>query len=280
MTHSSARDRLRAFRELHEGPQILVLPGVWDVVSARVFAAAGFPALGTTSAGVAWSLGRATGEDAPWPLFLDVCRRIAAAVRVPVSFDLESGFGTRPEIVRERVQEAIEAGACGVNLEDGFIDRSFADAGALEEKIAAVRELCRELEIPLFVNARTDVYLGGIGDETKRLDETLRRALRYAQAGADGIFVPGLAEVEAIRILAREIPRPLNIYAGAGVPSAARLAELGARRVSMGCGPLQALLARACTIAEATRRDGEWTSFTEGALEYAEAAALGGDSRE
>ena len=274
MPTSSDRVRVQSFRRLHDGSGILVLPGVWDVASARIFAAQGFPALGSTSSGVAWTLGYPIGQAAEWPVFLSACRALARAVEIPVSFDLEAGFATSPEGVCERVREAIEAGACGINIEDGFVDGRFAEASVLEDKLRAIRELCAKLDSPLFVNARTDVYLGGVAEETQRLGEAIRRAQRYTDAGADGLFVPGVLEPDAIATLAKETPLPLNVYALPGLPSAARLKELGARRVSLGCGPLQSVLARTRAIANAVRRDGDWGSFTEDWLDHGVAATL------
>jgi 2-methylisocitrate lyase-like PEP mutase family enzyme len=262
------------FRGLHDGPEILVLPGVWDVASARLFAAEGFGALGTTSAGVAWSLGHATGQDVPWPHFLERCSRVARAVDVPVSFDIEAGFADTAEGVCENVREAIEAGACGINLEDGVEGGRLREPELVVDAIRAIRGLCAKLGFPLFVNARTDVYLGGIAEEARRLPEAIRRGRLYAQAGADGFFVPGLAEVDAIRSVVAEVPLPLNVYALRGVPAAEGLGELGVRRVSVGCGPLQAVLARTRAIARALRHDGDWSSFTHDWLDYGEAVEL------
>jgi len=263
-----------AFRDLHSGPGILLLPGVWDVASARVFASHGFAALGTTSAGVAWTMGYANGQDAPWPVFLERCRRIAQAVDIPVSFDIEAGFGDVAETVSDHVRQVIEAGACGINLEDGVADGRLGEPELLEDKIRAIRELSAAVGFPLFINARTDVYLGGMPDETKQLDEAIRRGQRYAEAGADGFFVPGLAQIDAIKEVVKEVRIPLNVYALPGVPGAATLTELGVRRVSVGCGPLQAAMARIRAIARALRDEGDWSSFTDDWLEYGEVLAL------
>lgn len=262
-----------AFRELHDG-QILVLPGVWDVASARVFAAEGFPALGTTSAGIAWTLGQAVGQDAPWPLFLNACRQIASAVAVPVSFDVEAGFGDSAELIRDHVQQAIEAGACGINLEDGLVAGKLRDPRLLEEAIQAIREMCVHIGCSLFLNARTDVYLGGVTDESKQLGEAVRRGRLYAEAGADGFFVPGIVQTDAIESVVSEVPVPLNVYALPGLPAAARLQQLGVRRVSVGCGPLQSVLARTRAIARDLRSSADWGSFTDDWLDYDVSVAL------
>jgi len=263
-----------AFHELHRQSQILVLPGVWDVASARVFAARGFEALGTTSSGIAWSLGHAAGQDVEWPVFLDVCRRIARAVEIPVSFDLESGFGDSPEVVADHVREAIEAGACGINIEDGFRDGVFADASFHADKIRVIRALCTALDYPLYVNARTDVYLGGLADESRQLAEAISRTQQYIEAGADGVFVPGMLDAAAISTLVKEVPGPVNIYALPGLTSAGQLGEMGVRRVSLGCGPQQSILAGIDEIATAVRLSGEWSSFTDSWMQYPQAVAV------
>ncbi len=272
----SDRNRVEAFRGLHEADGILVLPGVWDVASARVFADAGFPALGTTSSGVAWTLGHASGQEAGWPAFLETSRRVAAAVPVPVSFDVESGFADSPEGVVENVHQAIEAGACGINLEDGLVEGGLRELSPVIEALHGIHELCDRLDHPLFVNARTDVYLGGIPDEARQLDETIRRGRAFAEAGADGFFAPGIAATDAIRSVVAEVPLPLNVYAIPGLPTATELGKLGVRRVSMGCGPLQSVLAHTRGMARALRRDGDWASFTGDWLEYPDALALCG----
>jgi len=260
------RKHIERFRRLHQGPEVLVLPGVWDIVSARLFAAEGFPALGTTSAGVCWSVGRGNG----WRAFLEASGRIARAVDVPVSFDIENGFDHRPDVVREHVRGVIEAGACGINLEDGFIDGALADAAIMEDKIRGIRDLCEEMNYPLFVNARTDVFLGGPAD----LGEAVRRGRLYAEVGADSIFVPGLVDATAIQTFVKEVPAPVNIYALPMVPPVTRLAALGVRRLSVGCGPMQSLLAHAQRIARALRDEGNYASFVDDWMPYEEAEAI------
>lgn len=268
------RTRAAAFRALHTPSDMLVLPGVWNVASARIFATEGFPALGTTSSGMAWSMGFACGQDLTWPAFLDACRSIARSVDVPVSFDVEAGFGDTAATVCSRVRQTIEAGACGINLEDGMVDGRLHPPDLLIDALRAIREACADLDYPLFVNARTDVYLGGLTNASEQLAETIRRGRRYAEAGADGFFVPGLVEPAAIASVVREVPLPLNVYALPGLPNTDRLRAMGVRRVSVGCGPLQALLSQARAVARALRDDGDWTSFTHDWLTPDEAVTL------
>jgi 2-methylisocitrate lyase-like PEP mutase family enzyme len=224
-------ERADEFRRLHHDG-VLVLPNVWDAASARLVEQAGARAVATTSGGVAWSLGAPDGDRLSRELAVDAVRRIAAAVAVPVSADIESGFGATPEDVAETIRMVLDAGAVGVNLEDaGSPLREVADQA---ERIAAARAAADAAGVPLFVNARIDVYLRRVGAEADRPAETVRRAEAYTAAGADGIFVPGVVEPAVIGKLAEAIPRPLNVLAGPGAPPVAELAALGVRRVSVG----------------------------------------------
>ena len=165
------------FRNMHRGPGLLLLPNAWDAISARIFAVAGFPAIATTSGGVSWALGYADGEAAPWPEVVAATARIVRVVAVPVTADIEAGFGDTPEAVGKSISEIIQAGAVGVNLEDGTPRgtapiRTIADAA---RRIAAAREAAHAAAVPIVINARTDLYLRNIGDPAARFDETVER---------------------------------------------------------------------------------------------------------
>jgi 2-methylisocitrate lyase-like PEP mutase family enzyme len=213
-------ERAAAFRALHTGPPVLVLANVWDVASAVVIAA--LPecrALATSSAGVAAVLGYPDGERIPSAEMLDMVRRITAAVDLPVSADLEAGYGD----AAATAHAAWDAGAVGLNLED-----SAGSADAHAERVRAARTA-----VPaLVINARTDLYLAGRPD----FDETVRRAIAYLEAGADCVFVPGVADAETIGRLAAVIPGPLNVLAMPSTPPVAELERLGVARVSVGSG--------------------------------------------
>ncbi len=267
-------DHAKSFRALHERNEILVLPGVWDALSARVFAAEGFPAIGTTSSGMAWSMGRTSGQELPWPTFLDACQRVAQSVSIPVSFDIEAGFGTSAEEICANVRNAIEVGACGINLEDGVNEGILQPEGLTVGTIKGIRKMCNEISYPLFINARTDVYLGGMPEGSNRLAETIRRGQLFAEAGADGLFAPGILDSREIQTVVNEVPLPLNVYALPGLPSAGELQDIGVRRVSVGCGPLQSVLTRMRTIAGALKADGDWKGFTNDWVSPNEAASL------
>jgi 2-methylisocitrate lyase-like PEP mutase family enzyme len=236
------------FRRLHArgADPILVLPNAWDAASARLVEEAGARAVATTSAGIAWALGYADGQKVPRERMLDQVRLIAGQVRVPVTADVESGYGAgTPEDVAETVRGVIAAGAVGVNLEDapGRDGAPVLDAEQNAERLAAAREAARAAGTELFINARTDTYLRKVGaTDAERFDETVRRARRYLEAGADGIFVP-LAPNEVIGRLAEAIDAPLNVIAGPGSPTVPELRALGVARVSLGPGLARAVLA-------------------------------------
>ena len=260
-----ALERVERFRNLNDEGPLLVLPGAWDFVSARLLAIEGFPCLGTTSTGICWSLGR----YGAWDPFLAASERIVTAVEVPVSLDIEAGFSRTPEGVAEHVRQVIATGACGINLEDGLLDGGLGDAGLHAEKIRAARQVTVSHGYPLYINARTDVFLGG-GDDVA---EAVRRGQLYAEAGADMFFAPGIREAADITELVNEVPIPLNVYASAGVPATQELAALGVRRLSVGCGLLQSALAKARNHARELFRSGS-CGFVDAWLPFEEVEAL------
>ncbi|MFD3935347.1 isocitrate lyase/phosphoenolpyruvate mutase family protein [Streptomyces sp. NPDC058611] len=228
-THTDLASRATAFARLHTPAAPLALANAWDVASARLVEAAGAPAVATTSAGVAWSLGSPDGDALSRERALDLIARVAAAVDVPVTADIEGGFGADAAAVGETVTGVLAAGAVGVNIEDG--NRAPAEHA---ERLAAARAAADAAGVPLFVNARIDTYLFGLGDPATRLDETLARAAAYLRAGASGIFVPGVTDPATVAELARGIDAPLNVLVGPDAPSVAALGALGVSRVSLG----------------------------------------------
>ena len=235
------QQRTETFHRLHAGPAPLVLVNAWDAVSARIVERAGAKAIATTSAGIAWALGYSDGERVPVSELLAATARICRVADVPVTVDIERGFGDSTQAVCEVVRALIDMGAAGVNIEDGTLPgtRELAPPEILCERIEALRRL----DARFFINARTDTYFVANDDPAARYEDTLRRARLYASAGADGIFVPGMSKLEEIAGLAAAVPLPVNVYAGhTKAPSVAVLAGAGARRISLGCGPLQAAL--------------------------------------
>ena len=226
------------FKQLHAGPQILVLPNAWDAASAALMEDAGASAVATSSAAVAWAHGYADGDLLPVPTLLAAIGEIARVLKVPLTADIEGGYSDDLETLSETVRGVIDAGAVGINLEDGVRDPALQ-----ARKIEAVRKAADQAGVALFVNARTDVYLRGLAQGEAALAETLRRAELYRAAGADGIFVPGPVDEALLGTLAREIALPLNVMGRGGAPSAARLQTLGVRRLSSATAPFRAAYA-------------------------------------
>ncbi|HEY6301977.1 MAG TPA: isocitrate lyase/phosphoenolpyruvate mutase family protein [Terriglobales bacterium] len=263
------------FRRLHRGPAVLILPNAWDVASARVFEDAGFPAIATTSAGIAFSLGYPDGQRIPREEMLARIGRIARAVHVPVTADVEAGYGSTPEDAAKTTRELIKAGVAGMNLEDasGRPDQPLADLQLAVEKIEAAREAAMQMHAQIVVNARTDVYLLPGGNPDADYSEALRRLVAFRDAGADCVFAPGLKDAETIGRLVKTIECPLNILAGVGTPSIPELAKLGVARVSVGSGPMRATLGLLRRIAEELKTSGTYSAM-EGAVHYADVDKL------
>lgn len=278
----SSRDALRErqhaqaarFRALHQRPGILVIGSVWDVPSAMLFEHAGFTALGTSSAGIAHGEGLPDGERISRANMLAVVERIVQRVNIPVSADMESGFGQTPEAVGETCKALLETGAVGINLEDapgGVLGAEYlVDLELQVEKIRAARAAARNAGIDLFINARSDGYWLGLWDEETRLNETLKRARAYLAAGADGIFVPGAIDAGIIGKLASGISAPLNILAMPGCPPVSQLAALGVRRVSQGSGPVRATFALTRRIAQELLQSGTYQQYQRETMGYDE----------
>lgn len=264
--------------ELHQAEAPLVLINAWDAASARIVEHAGFPAIATSSAAVANALGHADGQHVPWPVMMAAIRRIVEAVQVPVTADIEAGFSSSLQELDRAVEELIDAGAAGINLEDalpGHEDRGPLYPMAEQvERIRTVGNTCARMKTRLVINARTDAYWEAGRQEDEALRNTLARGQAYLEAGADCIFVPGLKKPEHIRAAVSEWRSPVNILAGPGVASIPELAELGVRRISMGSGPMRATMGLLRRIAEETARAGTYSALVDGAVPYREMNAL------
>lgn len=276
----SSSSRSELFASLHRAGEPLVLPNAWDVASAVAIAAAGARAVATTSAGVAWSLG-VPDAGGPGGLGADraaaVIERIVAAVDVPVSADIEAGYGDSPDAVARTVTAVVRAGAVGVNLEDRRDTGGLHDVAAQADRIAAARAAAGDT--PIWINARTDVFLSGaypvIADGVA---EALKRAAGYAEAGADSLFVPGLTGLDAIAELVAG-PLPVAVMAGPGAPSVAEFASAGVVRVSVGSAIAQAAYGLAARATAEMLTAGTYESCA-GGVDYAEMNAwISGQSR-
>ena len=269
------KSKALAFRSMHRASRALVLPNVWDVVSARVIEDAGYGAVATTSAGIAFSLGYPDGQKISREEMLARVGRIAKAVQVPVTADVEAGYGNRPEDAAQTARMVIEAGAVGMNLEDGTDDSAhpLVELPLQIEKIHAVREAALKTGVLLVLNARTDVYLAQVGAEAKRHDETVRRLVAFRDAGAECVFAPGLRDAETIRRLVADVQCPLNILAGPGSLSIPELENLGVARVSLGSATIRATLGLLQKMAAELTSSGTYTAL-EGAPSHGQVNAM------
>jgi 2-methylisocitrate lyase-like PEP mutase family enzyme len=266
------REKAEAFRKMHQGPDVLVLPNAWDAASARIIEDAGFQAIATTSAGIAASLGYPDGERVSRQEMADVVKRIVRAVSTPVTADMEGGYGSTEEAAAATARAVIETGAIGFNFEDANDDpaRPLLDAELHASRVRAARQAADSLGVPLVINARTDVYLKSVGDPASRLDEAIRRGNLYLASGADCIFVPGGFDPATIGTLCREIGGPVNILALKGIPGIKELGRLGVRRVSVGSGMMRAAMTLVRRAATELLQTGTYSAFAEGAISHAE----------
>ena len=271
----SQTERAELFQTLHRTPELLVLPNAWDAGSAVIFEKAGFRAIGSTSAGIAYSLGYPDGEKVPFDEMLTIQKRIVRRIGIPFSMDIETGFGTGIAEVRRTVEQVVGAGAVGINVEDGrtagqphLVDMQF--------QCELLREIVRFRDtsaVPFVINARTDSFWLGLGSPADDLRESIERANAYLDAGADCAFVPGSLGRETIETLVREVRGPLNVIAAPNTPSPKLLEELGVARLSLGSGPARASFGAVREIAQEVR-GGSLAFLASVDLSYVEANSL------
>jgi len=264
-------DRAAAFRRLHEQPGAFVIPNPWDAGSARALAALGFEALATTSSGVAYTLGRRDAEGAVTRKeTLHSAAAIVAATPLPVSADLENGFGDTPETVAETIRLAAAAGLVGGSIEDATTrpDEPIFPMPLAVERVAAAVEAARSLPFPFVLTARAENYLYGRRD----LDDTIRRLQAYESAGADVLYAPGLRAIDDVRAVCAAVSRPVNVLAGPWF-TVEQLAEAGVRRVSLGGSLAAAALTAFLHAAREVRERGTF-GFMESITRPRELAAF------
>jgi 2-methylisocitrate lyase-like PEP mutase family enzyme len=264
--------KAETLRKLHGGPRVLVLPNAWDVASARVLEDLGYPAIATTSAGIAFALGYPDGQRISRDEMLETVARIARAVRVPVTADMESGYGTTPADMAETAKAIVAAGAVGLNFEDvtGDTESSQVETSLQVEKIRTIREVSASQRVPLVINARTDVYLMPIGPEATRFERTVNRLRAYRAAGADCVFAPGVSDRELIDRLVKAVEAPLNILVTPACPSIPELEALGVRRASIGSGVMRTTLGLVRRIGKDLLERGASSALFEGSIPFAE----------
>jgi 2-methylisocitrate lyase-like PEP mutase family enzyme len=270
------RQKAEAFRQMHDGKRILVMPNAWDGASARIFEDAGFGAIATTSAGVSYTAGYADGQMIPRDAMAVIVGWIAKSVSVPVTADMESGFGREAGDVAETVRIIIEAGAVGMNLEDTIhgADRQLYEMETAVERVRAARQAADKAGVPIVINARTDVYLLGIGEKSARFDHAVRRLNAYREAGADCLYPMGFLDAETIARMVKAVNGPINVMGLPGTPSAAELQRLGVARVSTASGPVRVAMTATRKIARELMRSGSFDIFGGDTMSHQEANAL------
>ena len=270
LSPTNLAEKARLLLDLHQGPRILTLANVWDVASARIVEQAGFKAIATSSAAVANSLGYPDGQHISRVEMLAVVKRIAAKVSVPVSADLEAGYGESADEMAATARALIEAGAVGLNLEDGLEETELVPVEQHAAKVRRIRETGEALGVHVVINARTDVYLAQVGEPASRLEHAVRRLNAYRTAGADSLFAPGVYDVETIGKLAQAVNGPLNVLAGPATPPLAELERLGVRRVSFGSWPARAALGLFSRFVHELHEKGAFATLSDWAVPYAE----------
>lgn len=247
-------ERANLFESLHTKGEPLILFNVWDAGSARALQDIGAKAIATGSWSVAAAQGYADGQELPFDLALANLKRIVASVDLPVTIDLEGGYGDSPNELQESVTRVIEAGAVGINFEDQIVGGTgLYSIEGQRARIEALREAAEQSTISLFINARTDIFLKAdpASHSEEHLEEAIRRVTAYAEAGASGFFAPGMRNVKYIERLCEASPLPVNILVMPDVPSSKQLAALGVARISYGPGPFRLVIE---TLKEAGRK--------------------------
>ena len=275
METSVLQARAEALRALHVPGNPLVLLNAWDAASAALIARAGAPAIASTSAGAANALGCRDGQRITREQMLAAVAPLAAAVDVPVTADMEAGYGDAPEDAAATALGVLAAGAVGLNLEDTAENgpEPLLEIERFVAKIVAARDAAREVGVAIVINARTDIFIGEVGDPTTRLERAVERGRAYLDAGADCVFVP---EIDPPRIgaLVEGIGGPVSVLARAGSPSIAELADLGVARISVGSGAYRAVLALARRMAEGAYRDGSLDAMLAAQVPFSDVQSL------
>lgn len=269
-------DKFEQFKSLHKKGDALVLLNCWDAASARFIELSGAMAIATTSSGVSFSMGRPDGQGLRRDEMVDMVHRIVRSVSLPVTADMERGYGTgSPEDCAESARQILEAGAIGLNLEDSPGDNGeiLVAAEFHAERIRAIKQSAHSLGRDIFVNARTDVFLRQYGELDTWLSETIRRAGIFQDAGADSIFVPGVVEIETISKLASEIDLPLNVMATPRTPNIYELNEAGVSRISVGPFLQLKLMQMLQSFSQELFESGDFAKL-DGALSFAEVNAM------
>lgn len=270
------KEKAGLLRQLHINGPMLVLPNAWDAGSARIFVEAGFTALATTSAGIAFSLGLPDGERISRDEMLAAVARITRRTSVPVTADMEAGYGREPAAVAETVRGVIEAGAVGMNLEDRQEGKQLIEFSLAVERVRAARKAADAAGVPIVLNARTDAFEAPELARDQRLREAVRRGNAFREAGADSVFVPFVGDRDTIEQLVQQIKAPLNILGTPTAPTLKELAALGVRRVTFGSAPMRATLGLIRRMAREWREKGTYGTLDAYGIPFADLQKLFG----
>ena len=269
MVAQNQKEKAESFLKLHHEKKILIILNSWDPGSSRVIEASGFKAIGTTSMGIAASLGYADRQAIPFIEMVDAIKRISDKVSLPVTVDIEAGYGKSTKEIVQSIVKIISTGIVGINIEDSVdTNPRLLDENEFCERISAIRELSNSLGFHLVINARTDVFLASFGSPNNRLSESIWRGNKYKEAGADCIFVPNVWEADKISALVNEINGPVNILVnptnGTGLPpSINELEDLGVSRVSIGSSLMKATLNLIKKVADEFIQKGTYGSYSD-----------------
>jgi len=252
------QEKAKLFRSLHEGGQILVLPNCWDAISARVLQQAGAGAIATASASISWARGVRDGEGLSLADMLDAVALVCNSVDVPVTADMEKGFGETPEDVGKSIAAVIAVGAVGINIEDSIAGGKQRSVGDMQARIAAARQAGDQAGVDIYINARADGYLlGQTGKEV--FEDTVLRGKAWLEAGADCVFVPGIADIDIIGKLVAAIDGPVSVIVmDENTPSVSQLSKAGIIRISTGPRPMQAVMGALANLMDSMAENGDF----------------------
>lgn len=276
MDSTVQKERAEQFRRFHHEAPLLVLPNVWDAASARIIAQAGFPAIATTSSGVATALGYSDGQQISREMLIEALARITRVVECPVTADIEAGYGNTIAEVLQTVKAVMATGVVGINIEDSRPqqENALVDTSFQVVLITALRELATALDVPFVINARVDVFLLAIGEPASRFENAVQRANAYLQAGADCVYPIGTLDRDVIAGLVKAIHGPVNILGGPRAPTLPELAQLGVARVSLGGGLMRSVLGHMRAIAQELFKHGTYNGMRTEMLSGAEFNSL------
>ena len=269
-------EKAERLRQLHVSGPMLVLPNAWDAGSARIFVEAGFTALATTSAGIAFSLGLPDGERISRDEMLAAVSRITRRMSVPITADMEAGYGLEPHACAETARRVIDAGAVGMNLEDRVEGKQLIEFSVAVERVRAARKAADAAGVPIVLNARTDAFEAPELPRDRRLAEAVRRGNAFREAGADSVFVPFVGDRDTIEQLVHQIRAPVNILGTPNAPTLKELAALGVRRVTFGSAPMRATLGLVRRMAKEWKEKGTYGTLEAYGIPFADLQKLFG----